>query len=215
MGLINSLKRFKWGYLIISILLCAVGLCFIIYPTQSLKTTSFIIGGVALTAGVVQIVKILADRHRGFGFAISIIIAITTIICATIAFLFPSVVIKVYPMIIGLMIVIDGSFKLQTVISAKRYSMKMWWFLLILCSFAIIGGFLLIRLQYSEENSKIYTAILGISIFISGLQNFFSLFYLGKITKRAFNHIEKNDINGSSTEDAVNADSIAIDKPNE
>ena len=215
MGLINSFKRFKWGYLILSILLCAVGLCFIIYPTQSLNTTSFIIGGVALAAGVVQIVKILADRRRGFGFAISIIVTIATIICATVAFLFPIAVIKVYPMIIGLMIIIDGSFKLQTVINAKRYSMKMWWFLLILCSLAIIGGFLLIRLQYSEENAKIYTAILGISIFISGLQNFFSLFYLGRITKRAFDHIEKNDVSDFSTEDTVIADSTAIDKPNE
>lgn len=207
MGLFGSLKRFKWGYFIIAILLCAVGLCFIVYPTQSLNITSYTIGGVALIAGIVQIVNILSARQRGVRFAIYIIAAIATIICAAVAFIFPSAVIKVYPMIIGLMIIIDGSFKLQTVINAKRYNMKMWWFLLILCSLAILGGFLLIRLQYSEENAGIYTAILGISIFISGLQNFFSLFYLGKITRRAIVHVEENNINDISTEDAIAADS--------
>ncbi len=185
MGILKSIKSFRWGYLVIAIILCVAGACFVIYPTQAMNITSYIIGGVALIASIVQLVKILSAKERGIGFAVAIVADATTFICACVAFLFPSAVMNVYPMVIGLLIIIDGSFKLQTVIYAKRYDMKMWWFLLVFSCLAILGGFSLIRMQYSNESSIAYLILFGISLFICGLQNFFSLFYLGKISKRS------------------------------
>lgn len=208
MGLYEKIKNFRWGYLLLSFVLCAIGICFVVYPTQSMTTTSYIIGAVALIASVVQLVNILANRKRGFGFAVAIIVDASTFICAAIAFMFPNATIQFYPVIIGLMIIMDGSFKLQTVINAKKYNLKMWWFLLIFACMAILGGFFLIRMHYSEENMILYLIVLGASIFICGLQNLFSLFYFGKISSRAAIHIDS--ANSSNAElDAVAADSFS------
>jgi len=209
----EKVKKFRFGYLLLAIMLCACGALIIVYPNESMKTVCYIIGFVALVGGIIQVVKILADRKRGAGFAFSIITAAVTIICAIVALVFPNAVMSVYPMFIGLFIVIDGAFKLQTVINSKRYKMKMWWFLLILSCLSILGGFLCIRVRLvPEENFRIFSFMLGASLFICGLQNFFSLFYLGKIVKRAAAEYEAH-AKDLTAEDAVIADSYINTDP--
>ena len=117
----------------------------------------------------------------------------------------------VYPMMIGLFIIIDGAFKLQTVINSKRYNMKMWWFLLIIACLTILGGFLCVRVRLADDNFRLFSFILGASLTICGVQNFFSLFYLGKIVKRASAEFNKNALD--ITEDAVIADSYINTDP--
>lgn len=211
MSFINAIKKFRFGYLLLAILLCASGLLIIFYPNESMTTVSYIIGFVALVGGIVQVIKILANRRRGAGFAFSIITACVTIICAVAALIFPEVVMSVYPMMIGLFIIIDGAFKLQTVINSKRYNMKMWWFLLIIACLTILGGFLCVRVRLADDNFRLFSFILGASLTICGVQNFFSLFYLGKIVKRASAEFNKNALD--ITEDAVIADSYINTDP--
>ena len=205
MGFVKSIKSFKWGYLLISTVLCITGTLFVIYPVQSSKITAFIIGGACTAFGIVNIVRVLSLRARGFKFATSIIFSICVIICGIIAFISPNFTVSVYPVVIGLLVIIDGSFKLNTVINAKRYELKLWWFLLIFCCVVILCGFFLIRLRYPEENPVPYIILFGISVFLTGIQNLLSLFYFGKITKRAISHIEAST-DEPSPEDAVCAD---------
>ena len=150
MGLVKAIKNFKWGYLLISLILSLAGLCFIIYPNQSMKTGSYVIACAALIVGIILVIKVLANRKRSLSFAISVISSVLTITCGVVALIIPEEVFKLYPMFIGLFILIDGSFKLQTVINAKRYKLRMWWFLLIFALITIIGGFLIIRLRIDE-----------------------------------------------------------------
>ena len=212
MSFIEKVKKFRFGYLLLAIMLCACGALIVIYPNESMKTVCYIIGFTTLVGGIIQVVKILADRHRGANFAFSIITAAVTIICAVVALVFPDAVMTIYPMFIGLFIIIDGSFKLQTVINSKRYKMKMWWFLLILCCLSILGGFLCVRVRLvPDENFGIFSFMLGTSLFLCGLQNFFSLFYLGKIVKRA--SIEYDSHAKDLTDDVVAADSYINTDP--
>ena len=214
MGLIKAIKNFRWGYLLISIILCAVGACFIAYPTQSMTVGSYTIGCASILVGIVLVVKVLANRKRSFSFAISVICAVLTVTCGVVALIIPEEVYALYPMFIGLFIVIDGSFKFQTVINAKRYNLKMWWFLLIFSVISIVGGFLTIRLRVDAESEKsiiAFSEIMGIALFADGLENFLSLFYLGRIVSRAKEAIEESIENkGDVYEDAVIADSYEI-----
>lgn len=194
MGLIKAIKNFRWGYLVISVILVALGLCVIVFPTESFTTVSYIIAGGTTLAGIIMVVKILADRGRGVRFGVFVFCSVLTLICGLVAFFIPDKVMELYPMFIGLLIIIDGSFKLQTVINAKRYKLKAWWLLLSLAVLAIFGGFLTVRLRVEETELSVFSFILGAGLLICGVQNFFSLFYLGKIVARA-----KNEIEGKAT----------------
>lgn len=208
MGFIKAIKRFRWGYLLISVILCLAGACFIVYPTQSMTVGSYTIGGASILVGIILVIKVLADRKRSFSFAICVISAVLTITCGVVALIIPDEVFKLYPMFIGLFIIIDGAFKLQTVINAKRYNLKMWWFLLIFAIIAIVGGFLIVRLRVETDiGSVAFSEIMGISLFASGLENFFSLFYLGKIVAKAMEELDKDESSKDVYEDATIADS--------
>ena len=186
MKLINALKKIKWGYLFISLVLCASGVCFLVFPEETVKTSSYIISACSLLVGITVGIKFLIDKGRGFTFGIAMCAAACTVICGIVGLIIPERVFSVYPMFIGLFFIMDGSFKLQTVISAKRYRLKMWWFLLSFSVLTIIGGFLMIRLKIdSDIKIKAFVIIMAIAFILSGIENFLSLFFLGKITKRA------------------------------
>ena len=206
----SSTKKFRWGYLLISLVLCAVGLCFILFPNHSIKIGSYIIAAAAILVGLILAIKVLADRQRGFSFATSMFSAILTIACGVVALIIPNEIFKLYPMLIGLFIILDGSFKLQTVINAKRYKIKCWWLLLIFAVISIIGGFFVIRLRVDIDVSyRFFSIIMGIALCSCGLQNFLSLFYLGRIVAKANDRVDSRvrDISDEASDDAVIADS--------
>lgn len=210
----SSIKKFRWGYLLISFVLCAVGLCFIIYPNDSIKIGSYIIAGAAMLVGVILAVKVLADRKRDFSFATSIFSAVLTVACGVVALIIPNEIFKLYPMLIGLFIILDGSFKIQTVINAKRYQIKLWWLLLVFAIISIIGGFFVIRLRVEVDVSyRIFSMILGGGLCSCGIQNFLSLFYLGRIVAKANDKVDSKvrDISDTVNDDAVIADSYIDD----
>ena len=209
MGLIKSIKSFRWGYLLIACLLSLAGLCVIAYPTESFKTVSYIIAVGTILAGIILVVKTLSERKRGVRFATYIIFACLVLICGLVSFIIPEKIAELYPMFFGLLIIIDGSFKLQTVIHAKRYKLKMWWFLLFLSCLTILGGFLTVRLRVAETEIGLFSFILGAGLLLCGIQNFFSLFYLGKIVKMA--KIEYDSYATEITDDGVIADSYLED----
>ena len=160
MGLIKAIKSVRWGYLVISIILSALGLCIISFPTQSFTTISYIIASGTTLAGIVMLIKVLADRQRGVRFGVFIFVSAVTLICGLVTFFIPEKIMELYPMFIGLLIIVDGSFKLQTVINAKRYKLKMWWFLLSLAVLAIFGGFLTVRLRVEEIDFPVFPSFL-------------------------------------------------------
>ncbi len=210
----SSVKKFRWGYLLISLVLCAVGLCFIIYPNNSIKIGSYIIAGAAVLVGIILAIKVLADRKRDFSFAMSIFSAVLTVACGVVAFFIPNEIFKLYPMLIGLFVILDGSFKLQTVINAKRYKIKCWWLLLLFAVISIIGGFFVIRLRVDIDVSyRFFSIIMGVALCSCGLQNFLSLFYLGRIVAKANDKVDTRvrDITDTVNDDAVIADSYIDD----
>lgn len=210
----SSVKKFRWGYLLISLVLCAVGLCFIIYPNNSIKIGSYIIAAAAMLVGIILAIKVLADRKRDFSFATSIFSAVLTVACGVVALIIPNEIFKLYPMLIGLFIILDGSFKLQTVINAKRYKIKCWWLLLLFAVISIIGGFFVIRLRVDIDVSyRFFSIIMGVALCSCGLQNFLSLFYLGRIVAKANDKVDTRvrDITDTVNDDAVIADSYIDD----
>ena len=70
---------------------------------------------------------------------------------------------------------------------------------------------MLVRLSGSDINNILFAEIMGITLFADGLENFFSLFYLGKIVAKAKEALDaEEDDKGDVYEDAIIADSYSI-----
>ena len=73
------------------------------------------------------------------------------------------------PISIGIFMLFDGAFKLQTTIDAKRFGIKYWWLILTLAILTCACGFLLIFNPF--DGIRIIAIMLGISLVVDGIQN--------------------------------------------
>ena len=79
---------------------------------------------------------------------------------------------------LGLLLVVDASFKLQSTALAKRYRSSLWWVLFVLSLLLIAGGFSLIRFRMADRGWLAY--LLGVLLVLDGAANLLTPFYLAK-----------------------------------
>ncbi len=188
----KALKNFKWGYLILFILLAIVGVCFIAF-TETLETLALIIGLIATAYGIIYAVLAFADKDRGPYFALKVIIAIAAIAAGIVTIIFRQGAIEVLASLFGLFLVIDGAFKLQTTAMSKRYNLDSWWVMLIPAIIVITGGFISVemRLQNADGQATWLSYILGTTIIIDAIANLLSAFYTTSYEKRLTSKIRE------------------------
>ncbi len=191
MSNLNQTKKIKHAFIFMAILFCLCGFLIMVFPYNSLTAIGIIIGVTALMAGIIQAVRALMSELRGGDFVASIISSVFTIICSIVIMIFSKNIMHILPMIIGLFIIIDGAFKIDTSICAKNYRVKSWIILFLLAGLTIISGFLCVRIKVSATNIGLISSLVGLALFMCGLQNIFSPLYMNKITARAREEIKK------------------------
>ncbi len=179
-------KDYHVGYLFLAVVLIALGLLLLLYPAESIKTIGYIIASAALIFGLLCLIHTLSGLRRGFRFALSMLGSISTIICAAVLFFTVENTFATFVSIIGLVIVVDASFKLQTVVLSHRYGPKTYWILLAIACIAIFGGFLCIRTAF--EDARALARLLGLTLIVSGLGNLLSTFYLPSLGRHEIAH---------------------------
>ena len=90
-------------------------------------------------------------------------------------------VVAFMPAILGVFVLVDGVFKLQTAVDAKRFGLSNWWLILLGSLICALFGLLLIIDPFSGNN--VLMTFVGLSLAIDGLQNLFNAFYTVKILK--------------------------------
>lgn len=179
----EKLKNFAWGYVILFAILTAIGiLCICFHGT--LPYVALGIGIVITLYGIIYGVLAIASKERGPKFAFRITIAICSIIAGVITMVFCKKAINVLTALMGLFLIIDGSFKLQSAALSKRYKSVGWWILLVPSLISIIGGFFITRYESNgtDDSVALISVSLGIILIIDALSNFLTAFLSGKLT---------------------------------
>lgn len=186
MGLFSSGGKFKWGGFFITLALCVAGILILSFPGESFTVVSYIVATCCCLTGIFLFGRMIAKKEQGMKRGLTILFSIFTIICGITAFIFPDKVIGIYPMFIGLFVVLDGAFTLQILLKAKGYMLKAWWFLIFLAGLTIFFGFVSIRTQATEKNiaNGLYAFIFGMTVFVCGLHNLFALLFLRGVVSK-------------------------------
>lgn len=195
MGLFSSGEKFKWGGFFITLALCIAGILILSFPGESFTVVSYIVATCCCLTGIILFGRMIAKKEQGLKRGLMILFSIFTIICGITAFIFPEKVIGIYPMFIGLFVVLDGAFTLQILLKTKGYTLKAWWLLIFLACLTILFGFISIRTQATEKNiaNGLYAFIFGFTVFMCGLHNLFALLFLrGVVTKMKTQEAQEN-----------------------
>ena len=172
--MLKKIKDFGWGYILIGVLLIAIGSCFISIQ-DAYETLAIVTGAILSAAGIGFGIHTLMDKKRGVKFAIKLTIAIAALICGVVTMLVKQNAIEVIANILCLLIIVDGSFKLQLSILSRRPTYYGWWIVTTLSVAIIISAFLICK--FTPSNPATLATLSGIVIASDGLLNILSAFF--------------------------------------
>ncbi len=175
--MLEKIKNIKWGYLVIGILLFAIGICFILF-NNSLTVLAISIGVILGAFGIIFGVVTIAGKKRGFYFAVKIVFAVMCLAAGIITAVLKANSTEILISLFSLLLIVDGSFKLNTSAMSKRYSVGGWWIMMAVAVAIIGSAFALVERTPNKES--LTTALLGIIIIADAIANMLSIFWVAK-----------------------------------
>lgn len=165
----NGIKNFKNMYSILTICLILVGAVLLIAPGIALDVVCIIFGIYMIIYGAVKIMGYFAkDAYQlafQFDLALGIVITIVGIVfvCRT------ARVVQLLSTCIGIVMLVDATFKIQTSIDSKRFGISRWWLMLILAVIVAAIGILLILMP--GETTRLMVRLIGLNLCMDGILN--------------------------------------------
>lgn len=179
----NLLQKTKTGHIIVSVLYILLGICLIIFPDQSLHTICLFVGIIALAAGIYKIAYFFFVRIHNVSGHLDLISGIFSVAVGMIFIVRPTFITNLFPVIIGILIIVDSSFKLQSAFVLRSIHTKGWWGIGIFSLIGIIFGFLLIFNPFQANHLALI--FIGISMMIDGIENLWTVIYTAHVIKKS------------------------------
>lgn len=171
----KMVKQAKWAYVLISVAWIALGIAVIIKPALSAVVLSYLLGSVIVMFGIVKLVGYFSRDLFRLAFQFDFALGIFSLMAGVLILAHPMNVMRTVPLIMGLFIITDGVFKMQTAIDARRFGLRGWWSILLLAILSCIGGVLLLIDPFG--GSLALMTVLGASMIVEGVQNLCTVAY--------------------------------------
>lgn len=175
------LQKAKWAYIIISSLMTALGVLLIVFPATSALTVCYAAGAISIVFGVIKLGGYFSEDMYRLAFQFDFALGIFALLAGVLLVLHPTNIVKLVPVILGVFIITDGAFKLQTSVDARRFGMRGWWGILLLAVLTCLSGLFLIINPF--EGAQALMILLGVTLIIYGVQNLLVVLYTVKVVR--------------------------------
>lgn len=199
-------RKFASGYLLIALALILIGVCFIAFNSNSMEIFGYVAGGITLVAALVFVLINWLKGDRGFMFAVKAALGVAGVLCGIAIMLRGKTMMEYVFSVFAVLIMIDASLKLNSVMKLKDLKNAAWWLMLIFIVFAIIGNACVLKF-YDGGSESAKSIFMGIVMLDSGILNILYPFFDSWIKKREENRVvlevdlpEKKDLKEVSEE---------------
>lgn len=178
----NGLKKIKIIYSMLAVIFIIFGICLMIRPELSLTIICRLAGALFLIYGFVKINGYFSRDIYELAFQFDFAMGLFSLAIGCALIFFVDGVITFFPTFMGVVILTDAVFKIQTSLDAKRFGLAKWWLILLMAVLAGIAGFLLII--YPQEASGLIIMFVGFNLIIDGILNLWIVIYTVRIMKQ-------------------------------
>ncbi len=178
---VTPMRIAKTGYIIISAVLCVLGIMLIVNPEFSASMLGIICGVVLIAFGIVKLIGYFSKDLYRLAFQYDLVFGIVICVLGVLMLVNPGALMTFICITLGISILADSVFKLQIAIDSRKFGIDKWW--LILTISIISGVFGLILMFRPGESSNVISVILGISLLCDGILNFSTVITAVKIVK--------------------------------
>ena len=152
----HTLVRVKNAYTVMTICLIALGAALLFAPQLGLRTLCVVYGVFLIVYGVTKLSGYFAKDL----FVLGIIIIKKT-----------EYIIEILSTAIGIFMLVDGAFKIQTAVEAKRFGIERWWLILVMSFVVAFVGILLLVTPF--ETAGMIVRLIGLNLSLDGILNLF------------------------------------------
>lgn len=191
MKVINSVKKFSIGAIIVSLLL---GIVFVAFPKQCIEYISIIVGASLIALGVVGIIVFFAADRFILTLITSIISICAGIFICTNYFEIISVIVA----IIGVLFVISGIFNFFTSIRVILGSLVFGWVSLFLSIVCTVFG--VIAFTHAQETTTTIFQFIGVSFIVYAILDIISYIQVKKLYKKVKTAVDSAANSGNEIE---------------
>lgn len=172
------LEKMKRTILFLSIFSLVLGAILILYPAATSTMICYIIAAFAIVYGCIHLFVYYKNRIM-FTVRFELVQGILGVAVGLYIFMFPHIILKVIPVILGFVVVFDSIMKLQSAYDLWKIGYPKWWSVLITALIGMVLGLLMIF--YPFETTNAIVIFIGFSLFANGVCD---LVYLYVITKK-------------------------------
>ena len=191
---IAPMRTAKTGYIVLSAVMFLLGLFLLIFPKTGGEVFANILGAAMILFGIIKIIGYFSkDLFRlAFQYDLAFGILITLLGIATI--IRPDDIIEFMCIVVGILILADGLFKVQMSMDARQFGIGKWWLIL---SFAVVAGAIGLLLIFKPaEGSLVLMRLIGAALMAEGVMNLVTVLTAVKIIK----HQKKDVLEGEFRE---------------
>jgi len=176
------MKRIKALYITISILSLLAGIALVIWPGASVITICYVVGSAAILVGAVRLAGYFSKDSYNLNFQFDFAMGLVFLILGTVLIFHPGDTVAVLHFSVGILVLVDSVFKLQTALDAKHFGLKKWWVML-LCALLCAGlGLVLVILPF--RMAEILVKVTGAALAVNSGENILTAGYTVKSKKR-------------------------------
>ena len=128
----HTLVRVKNAYTVMTICLIALGAALLFAPQLGLRTLCVVYGVFLIVYGVTKLSGYFAKDLFQLAFQFDLALGIVSIVLGIIIIKKTEYIIEILSTAIGIFMLVDGAFKIQTAVEAKRFGIERWWLILVM-----------------------------------------------------------------------------------
>ena len=181
MYLNNWIKAAKTGYIIISILLCVLGIVLIAVPDFSVTLLCVLGGGIMMLFGLVKIIGYCSKDLYRLAFQFDLAFGILFVVLGFILIIRTDAMVNLICIVMGICVLADALLKIQISIDSRAFGIKKWWLILAMAILTGVAGFLLIF--WPSESIQTIMILFGIDLITEGVLNLITILTAVKIIR--------------------------------
>ena len=175
------MRTAKIGYIAVSALMVLLGLALIIFPEISVSVLETVCGILFIVFGVIKLVGFFSKDLYRLAFQYDLVFGILMIVLGITMLVHPGSLANFICIALGVSILIDGLFRVQTSVEAKRFGIRTWWLIAVCGILAAVGA--LVLMFRPAESAPVLMVLVGISLVLEGILNLITVIVAVRIIK--------------------------------
>ena len=181
---VTPIRAAKVSYIVMSAVLCVIGILFMARPRISATAMGYILGAALVIFGIAKMAGYFARDLYRLAFQYDLETGIILLVLGVIILIFPGMMMNIISIALGVLILADGLFKIRIALDARRFGIERWWLTIVLAAAAITFGVVLVF--QSARGAAFLTVLLGAALLMEGLLSLYVVVTMVKIVKNQY-----------------------------